>query len=112
MDETCTGQTGVRLDLRCMNVTLWEECAELNGFMWLKWGNTGRYEGIKVPKNLQGAILCMLILSKCGSFGRFGKAIGKTKGWVKILLDSPKKAKLTKEVKGRISEALGLDILL
>jgi hypothetical protein len=54
----------------------------------------------------------MLILSKCGSFGRFGKAIGKTKGWVKILLDSPKKAKLTEEVKGRISEALGLDILL
>jgi len=112
MAETFTGQTGERLDLRGMNVALWQECPELNGFIWLKWGIKGGYQGIKVPKNLQGAILGLLILSKCGSFGRFGKAIGKTKGWVKIFLDSPKKARLTEEVKGRISQALGMEILL
>ena len=65
-----------------------------------------------MPQNLQGAILCMLIISKCGSLGRFAKAIGKTKGWVKVLLDFPKKAKLTLEVRGRISEALGIEVLL
>lgn len=112
MAETCTGQTGVRLDLRGMNVALWQTCAELNGFIWLKWGISGRYEGIKVPRNLQGAILCMLIISKCGSLGRFANAIGKTKGWVKVLLDYPQKAKLTLEVRGRINEALGMEILL
>ena len=65
-----------------------------------------------MPQNLQGAILGLLILSKCGSFGRFGKAIGKTKGWVKIFLDFPQKAKLTLEVRGRINETLGMEILL
>jgi hypothetical protein len=112
MAETCMGQTGVRLDLRGMNVTLWQESAELNGFIWLKWGNSGRYEGIKVPRNLQGAVLCMLIISKCGSLGRFANAIGKTKGWVKVLLDYPQKAKLTLEVRGRINEALRMEVLL
>ena len=95
-----------------MNVALWKECAELNGFIWLKWGIKGGYQGIKVPQNLQGAILGLLILSKCGSFGRFGKAIGRTKGWVKIFLDFPQKAKLTLEVRGRINETLGMEILL
>ncbi|MEI7718894.1 MAG: hypothetical protein WCI72_03415 [archaeon] len=112
MDKTCTGLTGGTLDLRSMNVALWQECPELNGFIWLKWGFKGGYQGIKVPQNLQGAILCMLIISKCGSLGRFAKAIGKTKGWVKVLLDFPKKAKLTLEVRGRISEALGIEVLL
>ena len=112
MDKTCTGLTGGTLDLRGMNVALWQECAELNGFIWLKGGISGRYETIKVPKNLQGAILCMLIISKCGSLGRFAKAIGKTKGWVKVLLDFPQKAKLTLEVRGRISESLGIEVLL
>jgi hypothetical protein len=54
----------------------------------------------------------MLIISKCGSLGRFAKAIGKTKGWVKILIDSPQKAKLTLEVRGRINEALRMEVLL
>ena len=112
MDKTCTGLTGGTLDLRGMNVALWRECAELNGFIWLKWGIKGGYQGIKVPQNLQGAILGLLILSKCGSFGRFGKAIGRTKGWVKIFLDFPQKAKLTLEVRGRINETLGMEILL
>jgi hypothetical protein len=112
MTETCTGQTGVRLDLRGMNVALWQISGELNGFIWLKWGNTGRYEGIKVPRNLQGAILCMLIISKCGSLGRFAKAIGKTKGWVKVLIDYPHKAKVSVEVMGLINKTLGMEIFL
>ena len=112
MAETCNGLTGGTLNLEGMNVTLWQESAELNGFIWLKWGNKGRYEGIKVPRNLQGAILCMLIISKCGSLGRFAKAIGKTKGWVKVLLDFPQKAKLTLEVRGQINKVLGMEILL
>jgi hypothetical protein len=82
MDKTNTGHSVGTLDLRGMNVALWQECPELNGFIWLKWGFKGGYQGIKVPKNLQGAILCMLIISKCGSLGRFAKAIGKTKGYL------------------------------
>jgi hypothetical protein len=95
-----------------MNVALWEECAELNGFIWLKGGISGRYEVIRCPKNLQGAILGLLIYSKFGSLGRFSKAIGKTKGWTHLLLYGSNKIKVTEEIRGQISKALGFEILL
>lgn len=54
----------------------------------------------------------MLIISKCGSLGRFAKAIGKTKGWVKVLIDYPQKAKVSVEVMGLINKTLGMEIFL
>ena len=99
------------LDLRPLNIPLSPISKKLNGKPPFNRGETGRFEKAK-PSDKRGIILQALIYGEFMNLEGFATSIGKTKGWVSMLIYTPNKVKIGDEILEKICKALKVNVLL